>query len=71
MNDFRTAPPRAAVSHDKIVNRALWAGFIGGAVLNAFIQMIGLALLAIPFGVLALASGVGLIVRAVVRPKQR
>ncbi|MEU6248574.1 hypothetical protein [Glycomyces sp. NPDC047010] len=71
MDDFRTAPPRSGLSHDKIVNRSLWAGFVGGSILNAFLQVIGLGLLAIPFGVLALASGIGLVVRAVVRPKPR
>ncbi|MEU5873988.1 hypothetical protein AB0A73_20835 [Glycomyces sp. NPDC047369] len=71
MNDFRTAPPRATLSHDKIVTRSLWAGFLGGSVLNAFLQVIGLGLLAIPFGILALASGVGLVVRAVARPRHR
>nr|BFF26448.1 hypothetical protein GCM10025732_44130 [Glycomyces mayteni] len=71
MDDFRTAPPRTALSHDKIVNRSLWAGFAGGAILNAFLHVVGLGLLAIPFGILALASGIGLVLRAVVRPRHR
>jgi hypothetical protein len=60
-----------ALSHEMIVNRALWSGLIGGSVLNAVLHMIGLWLLAIPFGLVALLCAVGLVARTVLAPKHR
>lgn len=59
-------PPRpAATSHYKLTTNALWIGLLGGAVLNFGLQLVGLALLAVPFGLIATISGVALIVRAI------
>lgn len=59
------SPPKAATSHYKLTSAALWIGLVGGAVFNFGLQLIGLGLLAIPFGAMAAFSGIALIVRAV------
>jgi hypothetical protein len=62
---FTDEPPRPAVGHATIVTAALWTGVIAGAVLNTGFQAVGLPFVAVPFGAIALACGIALIVRAV------
>ena len=59
------SPPKAATSHYKLISAALWIGLIGGTAFNFGLQLIGLGLLAVPFGVMAVFCGIALIVRAI------
>ncbi|MEU6857861.1 hypothetical protein AB0B28_03145 [Glycomyces sp. NPDC046736] len=61
--DQHTTPYRA--DHYKLTTTALWVALGASVVFNAVLQAIGLWILAIPFGLIAAASGIGLIVRAV------
>jgi hypothetical protein len=69
MNDqyriTETPPPPQTVGHFTIMTVVLWIGVVAGAVLNTGLQALGLPLLAVPFGAIAVACGVALIVRAV------
>lgn len=68
MNDqyrITETPPPQPVGHFTIMTVALWIGVVAGAVLNTGLQAVGLPLLAVPFGAIAVACGVALIVRAV------
>jgi len=68
MNDqyrITETPPQQSVGHFTIMTVALWIGVVAGAVLNTGLQAVGLPLLAVPFGAIAVACGVALIVRAV------
>jgi hypothetical protein len=74
MNDqyrITEPPPPPAAGHFTIMGIALWAGLAAGVVLNTGLQAVGLPLLAVPFGALALACGAVLIVRAVKNRKHR
>jgi len=68
MNDqyrITETPPQQSVGHFTIMTVTLWIGVVAGAVLNTGLQAVGLPLLAVPFGAIAVACGVALIVRAV------
>jgi hypothetical protein len=69
MNDqyriTETPPQRQTVGHFTIMTVVLWIGVVAGAVLNTGLQAVGLPLVAVPFGAVAVACGVALIVRAV------
>ncbi|MQM26199.1 hypothetical protein [Glycomyces albidus] len=66
------APPHpAAGAHYKLTSTALWIGLGAGMLLNFAFQAAGLWLLAAPFGLIAFASAVALIARAVVSRKDR
>lgn len=74
MNDqyrITEPPPRPAVGHFTIVTIVLWIGLVAGAVLNTGLQAVGLPLLAVPFGAVALTCGIALIVRAVKHRRHR
>ncbi|RRR98159.1 hypothetical protein [Glycomyces terrestris] len=72
MNDQPpAAPPVPGTGHYKLTTAALWVGLAVGTVLNVGLQSAGLWLLALPFGLVALASAVGLVARAVVNWKRR
>lgn len=74
MNDqyrITDPPPPPTVGHFTIMTVVLWTGVVAGAVLNTGLQAVGLHLLAVPFGAIALACGVALIVRAVKHRRQR
>lgn len=58
-------PPRQTVGHFTIMTVVLWTGLAVGAVANTGLQAVGLPLLAVPFGAVAAACGIALIVRAV------
>ncbi|WP_205328525.1 hypothetical protein [Glycomyces sp. YM15] len=64
-------PPRQSVGHFTIMSVVLWTGLVAGAVLNTGLQAVGLPLLAFPFGAIALACAVALIVRAVKNRRSR
>ncbi|MCD0442533.1 hypothetical protein LO763_02705 [Glycomyces sp. A-F 0318] len=65
-----TPPPQAALGHYKLTTAALWIGLLGGAVLNTGLQLVGVWLIAVPFGAIAAGCAVALVVRAVVSRKQ-
>jgi hypothetical protein len=68
MNDqyrITEPPPQPTVGHFTIMTVVLWIGVVAGAVLNTGLQAIGLPLAAVPFGAIAVACGIALIVRAV------
>lgn len=74
MNDQHSItdpPPRQTVGHFTIMTIALWIGVAAGTVLNTGLQAVGLHLAAVPFGAIALACGVALIVRAVKQRRRR
>ncbi|SDK90804.1 hypothetical protein SAMN05216298_1970 [Glycomyces sambucus] len=73
MNDQPTAHPSqyTAGSHYKLTTTALWIGLVGGSLFNIALQSVGLWFLALPFGLIALASVVGLVARAIVSRKHR
>ncbi|WP_232822702.1 hypothetical protein [Glycomyces dulcitolivorans] len=76
MNDQQPAtahtPPHTAPGdHYKLTTTALWIGLGAGMAFNIALQAIGLWFLAWPFGLIALASATGLVVRAVVSGKRR